>query len=120
MSNYERLNRRFFITSKEYFLYTVNYLSLVKLFTMAKAIKSKGAGRPKRTDKDNTTATAAERGTKPGDGRKTYIVNMALSEKINHIAWFERKKTKEVVNEAFTDRVAKFEKVQGPIKLAKK
>lgn len=78
-------------------------------------------GRPGRTDGRNTEAVSSlERGTKPGDKRKTYIVNAALADKIEAIAHWDRLTIKDVVNEAFTDRIAKYEKKNGPIKLLKK
>lgn len=78
-------------------------------------------GRPPRTDgrnADNVPATI--KGTKQGDKRKTYIVNEALAGKIDAIAYWQRDSVKDVVNEAFTDRVAKYEKKNGPVKTVKK
>ena len=48
------------------------------------------------------------------------IVNIELADKIDAIAYLESKNIKDVVNEAFINRVAKFEKVQGLIKVPKK
>lgn len=76
-------------------------------------------GRPPRTDKDNKSAPSGERGTKPGDKRKTYIVNSELADKIDAIAYWDRTTVKEVVNEAFTDKVTMYEKKNGKIKLPK-
>ena len=77
-------------------------------------------GRPKRTDKDNTTVPSAERSTMPGDKRKTYIVNTILSYKIDEIAYQERTSVKDVVNQAFSMHVAKYEKKKGKIVLPQK
>ncbi len=78
--------------------------------------KTKPVGRPARTDKNNKTASSLERGTKPGWRRKAYIVDSALADKIDAIAYWDRKSIKDVVNDAFTDHVTKYEKKSGPIK----
>lgn len=78
------------------------------------------AGRPKREDKDNASAPSAEKGTKPGEMRKTYLVSKQLDDKINAIAYWERKTVKEVVNEALSNYVAGYEKKNGAVKPAKK
>ena len=76
----------------------------------------KSPGRPSRTDKDNKAAASAEKGTKPGDKRKTYIVQSELADKIDAIAYWDRVSIKDVVNEAFTNKVNTYEKANGPIK----
>ena len=80
------------------------------------ATKNKTAGRPASTLKDNKTVRSVEQGTKPGERRKTYIVNTELSEKIDAIAYWERLSLKDVVHDAFTDKVAKYEKKNGTLK----
>jgi hypothetical protein len=77
----------------------------------------KSAGRPKRVDKDNKNAPTVEKGTKPGERRKTYIVDSNLADKIDGIAYWDRSPIKEVVNNAFVDHVKKWEKKNGPLKL---
>jgi hypothetical protein len=77
-------------------------------------------GRPKREDKDNANAPSAEKGTKPGEMRKTYLVSKQLDDKINAIAYWDRKTVKEVVNDALSNYVAGYEKKNGEVKLAKK
>jgi hypothetical protein len=77
-------------------------------------------GRPKRTDKNNEEAPSAEKGTKPGEMRKTYLVSIELDDKINAIAYWDRKTVKEVVNEALSNYVAVYEKKNGAVKPAKK
>ena len=79
-----------------------------------------GAGRPKSNIKDNSSVPGAEKGTKPGDKRKTYIVNIDLSEKIEEIAHQDCTTVKNVVNEAFTVHVDKWEKKNGRLKVPKK
>lgn len=76
-------------------------------------------GRPHRTDKDNKNAPSVERGTKPGDRRKTYIVNSELAKKIDAIAYWDRISVKDVVNDAFSAKVSKYEKKNGTIKIPK-
>ena len=80
----------------------------------------KKQGRPKRLDKDNATVPSAEKGTKPGDIRKTYIVTSDLVDKIDGIAYNDRITVKEVVNEALTSHVNKWEKKNGAVLLPKK
>jgi len=75
------------------------------------------AGRPSRTDKDNRIVPSSERGTLPGEKRKTYIVNTLLADKIDAIAFWDRTSVKEVVKDAFTDKINKYEKKNGPVKL---
>ena len=86
---------------------------------MATTKKAK-VGRPKRADKDNETVKKAEKGTIPGELRKTYIVNEVVADKIEAIAYWDRLKIKDIVTEALTARVAKYEKKNGPVKLVKK
>lgn len=85
---------------------------------MAK-IKREGPGRPARSDKDNKNAPSSEKGTKPGEKRKSYIVNSDIADKIDAIAHWNRVNIKDVVNEAFSDRVAKYERKNGPVKPVK-
>ena len=82
--------------------------------------KKKNVGRPFRKDKNNVDAPSAEKGTMPGDRRKTYIVKAEHAEKIDAIAFWERTTVKEVVNDAFAEKITKFEKVNGAIKLPPK
>jgi len=78
------------------------------------------AGRPKREDKDNASAPSAEKGTKPGEMRKTYLVSKQLDDKINAVAYWDRRTVKEVVNEALNNYIAGYEKKNGIIKPVKK
>jgi hypothetical protein len=57
-------------------------------------------GRPRRADKDNRKASAAERGTKPGEMRQTYLVSIEQATDLKNIAYRERKKVKECLHEA--------------------
>lgn len=77
-------------------------------FDTKENMKSK-AGRPASKTKDNKSVSSVEKGTKPGEKRKTYIVNIDLADKINQIAQYDKKQVKEVVDEAFKDMVAKYE-----------
>lgn len=85
-----------------------------------KTSKPKAVGRPKDHDKDNKVATSAERNTLPGERRKTYIVNIELSEKISEIAHQDRTTVKSVVNDAFICMVDKWESEKGTLVLPKK
>ena len=77
-------------------------------------------GRPKRSDKDNETAPSAEKGTKPGETRKTYLVNKKLADWIEDIAYWDRKTTKEVIGEAMASYILDWEKKNGKVKPRKK
>ena len=79
-------------------------------------VKASPVGRPPRKDKDNTQVPSIEKGTKPGEKRKTYIVNAAIADKVDAIAYWDRNSIKDVVNTAFTDHVSKWEKENGPVK----
>ena len=98
--------------------------SLPKIRKAAAAMKEArliGAkGRPKRADKDNESAPSAEKGTKPGEARKTYLVNIEIAEKLEAIAYWDRKTIKEVVGEAIGGYVAAYEKKNGAITQPKK
>ena len=82
--------------------------------------KDKALSRPKQSVKDNATVHSAQKWTKPGDQRKTYIVSSDLVDKIDTIAFMDRTTVKHVVNEAFTDHVDKWEKANGPLMVPKK
>lgn len=80
---------------------------------MKKADRIGKRGRPRRTDKDNLTAPSAERGTKPGEARKTYLVDKALAEALEFIAWYDRRKGKEVLRDMMSEYVVRWEKNNG-------
>lgn len=77
----------------------------------------KSAGRPKRNDKDNATASNIEKGTKPGEGRKAYILSIELTSKVDAIAFWDGKNIKDVATEALSDYVTKWEKKNGMVKM---
>ena len=85
-----------------------------------KTVKTKVLGRPKSSLKDNSTVPAAERNTKVGEMRKTYLVNIDLSTKIDKIAYIDRTTVKNVVNEAFINHVNKWEKKNEFLNIPKK
>lgn len=72
-------------------------------------------GRPPRKDKDNKAAPAAERGTKPGEMRKTVLVNKEKYSQLALIAYHERIKEKEALDEALTAYIDQYIKQHGPI-----
>jgi hypothetical protein len=76
--------------------------------------------RPKRSDKDNEKVSSAEKGTKPGEARKTYILPVDLIDKTAEIAYIDRKYEKEVIAEALQKYIAAYEKKNGEIKIKKK
>jgi len=57
----------------------------------------------------------------PGDKRKTYIVNIALADKVDKIAFLDDTPVKNVVNTAFKNHIAGWEKQNGDLdKITKK
>ncbi len=68
----------------------------------------KKRGRKPRVDKDNKNATAAEKGTKPGETRKTYLVNKGIAEQIEAIAYWDRESIKDVVNRALSNYIREY------------
>lgn len=53
---------------------------------------------------------------KVSEVRATFIVNESFLEKIKALAYWEREQIKDIVNEAFKDKIAKYEKKNGEIK----
>ena len=51
----------------------------------------------------------------PGERRATFHINEDILDKVKAIAYWERLTIKKVVNEAFADYVAKYERKQGKI-----
>lgn len=78
-----------------------------------KTKKKNPVGRP---PSGKVPKSAAEKGTKPGDMRKSYLVNIEQANKIDAIAYWDRQSVKEVVGEAFDDRIKKYEKKSGTVK----
>lgn len=72
--------------------------------------------RPKRTDKDNDLASSAEKHTKPGEMRKTYVLKSDHVEDVRRIAYWDRKELKEVVSEALEAYFRAYIKKHGEIK----
>lgn len=72
-------------------------------------------GRPVRQDKDNSKVASSEKGTKPGETRKTYIVNIDIADKIEKIAERRGVSIKGVVHDALSFAVAKHEQLYGKL-----
>jgi hypothetical protein len=72
-------------------------------------------GRPARPDKDNKSVSSAERGTIPGEMRKTYLVNIMLAKQLEAIARYDYKNQKELINEALASYVQAWEKKNGSV-----
>lgn len=79
-----------------------------------------GPGRPKSIVKDHTMASSAEKGTALGYMRKSYVANIELSNKLDAIAWWDRKTIKEVLCEAMMNYIKEWEKKNGLVKLPPK
>jgi hypothetical protein len=76
----------------------------------------KKPGRPKTSTKVITHGNTPEDGTKEGERRATYIVSKEQIEKIEDIAYWERKMIKEIIEEALGNYISIFEKKHGKIK----
>ncbi len=83
---------------------------------MKKAV-IKSVGRPKRQDKDNSTVSSNEKGTLPGEIRKTYVISTELVNKIDAISFWDRKSLKEVIKDALSTYIASWEKKNGLVKM---
>jgi len=59
---------------------------------------------------------AAARGTKEGEERYIIILKSDSIEKMKTVAFWDRLAIKEVFEQAIADRVAKYEKKNGPLK----
>ena len=51
-----------------------------------------------------------------GEKRKTYLISIELSDKLDWIAYWERLKIKDVINAAASEYITKYEKKNGPVK----
>ena len=71
-------------------------------------------GRPKTSTRKITNSS--QEGTKENETRATFIVNEDHLEKVKAIAYWERIKIKEVVDNALAEAIAKYEKKNGPVK----
>ena len=72
------------------------------------------AGRPKTQTK--TVEKESERGTLENETRATFIVNKDLLGQVKSLAYWERLKIKEVVNQALSEHIKRYEKKQGALK----
>ena len=70
-------------------------------------------GRPTTTFKEITKSS--QEGTKENETRATFIVNEELLDKLKAIAYWDRIRIKDVVNNALQEAVAKYEKRNGDI-----
>ena len=82
---------------------------------------TEAAAEPKepKADKKEITKTS-QIGTKVKETRATFIVNEDLLEKLKSLAYWERVLIKDIVNEAFENHIARYEKKNGEIKEAPK
>jgi hypothetical protein len=71
-------------------------------------------GRHVKTNK--TPTGGAVKGMKTGEIRRTYLVNLDLANKIDGIAYWDRKSVKEVMSKAMQDFVDRWEKKNGEVK----
>ena len=69
----------------------------------------------KKTDQEKAIEKESERGTKAGETRATFIVDKILLGKLKEIAHMEGAKIKEVVEEALSHLVNRYEEANGKI-----
>lgn len=73
-----------------------------------------GAVEPKAVKKEITKTSQI--GTKEKETRATFIVNEDLLEKMKSLAYWDRVLIKDIVNTAFEEHIARYEKKNGEIK----
>lgn len=73
---------------------------------------------PKAAKKEITKTSQI--GTKEKETRATFIVNEDLLEKMKALAYWDRVLIKDIVNTAFEEHIARYEKKNGEIKEAPK
>ena len=75
---------------------------------------AKGPGRPKvRT---HNPGRAAAKQTKEGEEKYIVILKTASIERMKDLAYWDRLTIKETFEQAIADRIAKYEKKNGPLK----
>jgi hypothetical protein len=70
---------------------------------------------PKAAKKEITKTS--QLGTKEKETRATFIVNEDLLEKMKSLAYWDRVLIKDIVNSAFEEHIARYEKKNGEIKI---
>jgi hypothetical protein len=90
-------------------------LGKVKKETTPVTPAKKKAGRPKDPTK-RVPGKTSQIGTKNDESRATFILKEELIEQLKNIAWWDRKKIKEVVGEALSQYVDQWEKENGAVK----
>lgn len=75
------------------------------------AERRKKVGRPKK----DATST----GRKPKEGRATFVVNPEQIRKVKYISLADARLLKDVISEALSDYISKWEEANGEIKLPK-
>ena len=76
--------------------------------------EKKKPGRPTTQTKEITKSS--QEGTKEGEVRATFIVRDEPLDKLKAIAYWDRLLIKDVINTAFIEFIAKYEKKNGAIK----
>jgi hypothetical protein len=80
----------------------------------ASPVKKK-AGRPKDPNK-RIPEKSSQKGTKNDETRATFIVKEDLLEQLKNIAWWDRKKIKDVIGEALSKYIDQWEEENGLVK----
>jgi hypothetical protein len=83
--------------------------------TGANPAKKETRGRPKTSTKVITPGNTPEDGTLIGERRATYILPIELIDQVESLAYWERMRIKDVVREAFTEYITRYEKKKGTL-----
>lgn len=71
-------------------------------------------GRPKTSTREITKSS--QENTREGETRATFIMSMEQVEKIKAVAYYERKKIKNIIERAIQDYLGAWEKANGKLK----
>lgn len=76
--------------------------------------EKKKVGRPITNLKEYSKSS--QEGTKEGETRATFIVNEELLDKLKAVAYWDRLRIKDVINQALEDAITKYERKNGELK----
>jgi hypothetical protein len=83
--------------------------------TGGKPIKKETRGRPKTSTKVITQGNTPEEGTLIGERRATYILPIKLIDQIEDLAYWDRRRIKDVVKDAIQDYITRYERKNGAL-----
>ena len=95
--------------------FTGGLSSLLGDTVQSKQVETQPEPTPPITPTPKAIIKTSQIGTKEGETRATFIVNEGLHEKIKAIAYWEREQIKDIINEALSSYVSRYEKTNGLI-----